>query len=127
MCACVRTCMYTVGTHFELHIHVGSTHNKFDLSYCSAVGALSHLHSLKLICNVQPICIKQKFLSSFWSTFVTCSEKRDLPEFFMNVEILAWIDSSVYAEYNGEYNGASFREKKQIFFIFQPLLENECL
>ena len=40
-------------------------------------------------------------------TLLTCSEKRDLPEFFMNIEILAWIDSPVYAE----YNGASFKEK----------------
>ena len=41
--------------------------------------------------------------------YVTCSEKRDLPEFFMNIiiEILAWIDSPVYAE----YNGASLKEK----------------
>ena len=38
---------------------------------------------------------------------VTCSEKRDLPQFLMNIEILAWIDSSVYTE----YNGASSKEK----------------
>ena len=38
---------------------------------------------------------------------VTCSEKRDLRDIFMNIEVLAWIDSSVYAE----YNGASFKEK----------------
>ena len=31
---------------------------------------------------------------------------RDLTEIFMNTEILAWIDSSIYAE----YNGASFKE-----------------
>ena len=35
---------------------------------------------------------------------VTCSEKRNLTENFMNI---AWIDSSVYAE----YNGARFKEK----------------
>ena len=39
-------------------------------------------------------------------------EKRDLREIFMNIEILAWIDSSVYAE-------------TDFFFTFQPLLENE--
>ena len=38
---------------------------------------------------------------------VTCSEKRDLRDIFMNIEILAWIDSSVYTE----YNGASCKEK----------------
>ena len=38
---------------------------------------------------------------------VTYSEKRDLTEIFMNTEILAWIDSSVYAEYNGVH----FKEK----------------
>ena len=38
---------------------------------------------------------------------MTCSEKRDLRDIFMNIEVLAWIDSSVYAE----YNGASFKEK----------------
>ena len=37
---------------------------------------------------------------------VTCTEKRDLRDIFMNIEISAWIDSSVYAE----YNGASFKE-----------------
>ena len=39
--------------------------------------------------------------------YSTCSEKRDLTDIFMNIEILAWIDSSVYAE----YNGASLKEK----------------
>ena len=30
---------------------------------------------------------------------MTCSEKRDLRDIFMNIEILAWIDSPVYTEY----------------------------
>ena len=38
---------------------------------------------------------------------VTCSEKRDLRDIFMNIEILVWIDSSVYTE----YNGANCKEK----------------
>ena len=38
---------------------------------------------------------------------MTCSEKRDLTETFMDIEILVWIDSSVYAE----YNGANFKKK----------------
>ena len=41
------------------------------------------------------------------SQIVTCSEKRDLRDIFMNIEIFAWIDSSVYTE----YNGASYKEK----------------
>ena len=34
--------------------------------------------------------------------------------FLNNIEILAWIDSSIYAE----YNGASFKENNEVMTIF---------
>ena len=40
---------------------------------------------------------------------VTCSRKRDCWEFFINIEFLAWIDSSVCTEYNGK----SFKETRK--------------
>ena len=52
--------------------------------------------------------------SNAWVHYVICSEKRDLPEIFMTIEILAWIDSSIYAD----YNGASFYGKSKVMATF---------
>ena len=44
---------------------------------------------------------------AFQSIFVTCYEKRDHSGYFIKIEFLAWIDSSMFAE----SNGADFMKK----------------
>ena len=81
-----------------------STKSKSGL-LCGYHGIVSLGHINKHLVQIHPVnLIFTKVSCSYIRSrvCVTCSEKRDHSRFFMKIEFISKIDSSVFSEYNGE-------------------------